>query len=300
MGEFARLVKAAGWEDKLEAQKAELRQHVPTTEEETVAKALSNLDSLRAIAHRLGYMVRSSQHARGVQHLLEDPTPGIPGREVLIRMPMPAAKALPEKTAGFLDWTLGPLLRPARQAVEDAKLEAQRVGSEELSDLTRITSEPSTLPWYLPTAALTAPQAFTAGHRQADKELDTRTNTEMDAQIAEARKQFEDALRAEYSEGRQMKIASVGELLDILAKQHVKVADGELGQATGLYLALASLLGGVSHMAVKDWWEKRDPQQQRLGAMREAIKKRIRGSPPPVLVAPEEPQLEETPELSPA
>jgi hypothetical protein len=300
MGEFARRVKAAGWEDKLESQRAELRQHMPTTEEETVAKALSNLDSLRAIAQRLGYLMRSSQHARGVQPLLEDPTPGIPGREVLIRMPMPAAKELPEKMAGFLDWTLGPLLRPARQAVEDAKLEAQRMGSEELSDLTRVTSEPSTLPWYYPTAVLTAPQAFMAGHRQADKELDTRTNAKMDAQIMEARKQFEEALRAEYSEGRQMKVATAGELLDGLARIHTKSADGELGQAAGLYLAVASLLGGVSHMAVKDWWEKRDPQQQRLSAMREAIKKRIRGSPPPVLVAPEEPKLEEVPELSPA
>jgi hypothetical protein len=137
-----------------------------------------------------------------------------------------------------------------------------------------------------------------AGHRQADKELDTRTHAGMDAQIAEARKQFEDALRAEYAEGRQIKAASAGELLDGLARRHVKSAEGELGQAAGLYLALAAMLGGTSHMAVKDWWEKRDPQQQKLDAMREAIKKRIRGSPPPVLVAPEEPKLEDTPELS--
>jgi hypothetical protein len=95
-----------------------------------------------------------------------------------------------------------------------------------------------------------------------------------------------------------MKVASAGELLDGLAKRHVKSAEGELGQAAGLYLALAALLGGTSHVAVKDWWEKRDPQRQKLDAMREAIKKRIRGSPPPVLVAPEEPKFEETPELS--
>jgi hypothetical protein len=299
MGEFSRRIKAAGWEARLAEQQNQLRQHIPLSEEEAVQKALAILDRLRAVSGGLGYRLRSTQQARGVSQLLDDPTPGVPGREVLIRLP---ALEGPRKQAdlfGALGALASPVTVPARAALEDWRTGASKNLGEHWESATRTTTDPSTLPWFYPLAALTVPVSFMRGYRQADKELDEKSNKDIDIKLEEARKSFERALREEYDDSLRRKAASAGELIDGLAKHHVKSAEGELNQAAGLYLALAALTGGATHMAAKDWWEKRDPQQQRLSALRDAIKRRIQRMPPPVLVAPEAPGIEETaPELS--
>ena len=65
------------------------------------------------------------------------------------------------------------------------------------------------------------PQAFMSGYREADKESDLESSRRLDSELSDAKAQFEAALQSEM----QGKVASsAGDLLDGLAKQHVKTA----------------------------------------------------------------------------
>ena len=305
MGAFAKTVgrmakqadDLAPWEQKLQEQVSRLRQHVPTSEDEATAKALKTIQSLRDFSYNLGQSMRSKQHAEGIEELLHDPTPGMPGREVMIDLP--ATKQgwfeprLRSKEAGILS----PITVPIHHAMQDFSVGAANELEEQKDKLTRVTTNPGTLPWFYPTAALTVPNQFVAGFRGADKALSQSLNKQMDEKVEQARREFESALHDEYVNSRPEKTA--GALIDGLAQAHVKKAEGEANQALGLYLALAGLLGQGSYLAAKDWTEKREPKQQYLASMREAIKARLRANPPSVLVAHDPIQARElTPDLS--
>ena len=273
----------APWEHKLQEQVGRLRQHVPTSADEATAKALHIIKSLSEGSYNIGQALRARQHAEGIEELLHDPTPGMPGREVMIDLPATKLGWFEPRLRSKEASILSPITVPLHHAMQDLQVGATNELEEQKDKLTRVTSNPGTLPWFYPAAALTVPNQFVSGFRNADKQLSKSLNNQMDEKVEQARREFETALHDEYVSSRPEKTA--GAIIDGLAQAHVKSADGELNQALGIYLSLAGLLGQGSYLAAKEWAEKRDPKQQYLSSMREAIKSRLRNNPPSVLVA---------------
>jgi hypothetical protein len=301
MGEFARLAKAAAaertWEEKLQEQQKRLGEFIPSSEQEATSKALANIAKFREDAFRMGYGARLRKHMEsGTESLLEDPTLGVPGREVVIDLP--ATKRgwydprLRSKEAGILS----PLIDPAVETAEDLYTGARNKAEEKLERLTRTTSDPTTLPWYAPHMALSAPTYAIEGYRQAEKDRQAQLLAALEKRVESSRKEFDKALKEEYTLSRKQ--ASAGEVVDLLARFHVKRAEGGLNQALGYYLALAALAAKGTHMATKDWVESRDPRHQYASALKELVKERMRQNPPPIQVATEEvPEFEESKEV---
>jgi hypothetical protein len=187
----------------------------------------------------------------------------------------------------------GALTEPIRYGAQDVKAELARMADERFQEATTPTSEPKTLPWYYPAMAATVPTAFTSGYRQADTDADAAVKAQMAEKVEAARQDFEKALEHEYRLSRQRKeaaapVATPGELIDGLAQIHlIKESAGELNTAAGMYLALATLLGMGSYQVGKNWAEKNDPRYQRVKAMKDVIRQRMRSRPLPVLVSSE-------------
>jgi hypothetical protein len=303
MGKFAKLCglekKADGWEQRLAGQEQRLQQHIPSSYDEATTEAQRRLSKLRELAFMAGYQFRSQQQAeRGVESLLPDE--GATGREHFVQLPAPIPKTATWLEPRYLskEALLGAVTDPLVQNLEESALDLQSAAESKKQQLTRVTSDPKTLPLFYPSVALGVPKSFVAGHRQADVDLDTKRKTELDTQIEAAKQEFERALADEYTESR--KIASAGELIDGLALTHVKSADGELNQMLGWYLAAASLLGEGARVSSRNYVEKHDPRYQRVKALREMIKHRQRLNPPPVLVSPAEmPAAASTPVVEP-
>lgn len=281
MGEFAKVANAllaapaeeaapADWQSRLAGQKQRMSKLMPSTEDETSQKALSTIEHWRDMAFKIGYGLRSQRHAASAAANADLPVST--GREIAIRLPHT------EKTA-----FLGAITDPIEYKLQDIKAGLKQKMDEKRQDLTRVTSDPATLPWYYPAMALNLPKAFIEGYQKADSDLETSQSTAMDSKLQAARKSFEQALADEYSSAR--KTASAGAFVDGLAQAFTKAGSGELNTATGVYLALASLLGYGAHTAAKSWVEKNDPRYQRARAVKELVSQRMRAVPPPVLVS---------------
>jgi len=282
MGAFAKRATQIreDWENRLQKQKAELHALVPSVEQETAAEALNRIKELRRKSFLAGYLARKSrQRQDGVEELIPRDTRGVPGREIAISLPG-------SKEAGVLD----AFVRPAREAAEDVKMDALRQLDQAKTKGTTVTSDPGTLPWYYPMAALTVPNAFAAGFQRAEKDLDEDELKRVSERLAKAQSSFEQALSAEYRD--RGKAASAGDLVDGLSRIHVKSAEGELNQMLGTYLALAALLGQGAHTTSREWVARRDPKRQKLKAVREAIRQRMRAHPPSVRIEPATPSLD--------
>jgi hypothetical protein len=304
MGEFAKVAAAIEpeWERRIAEQKGALGKVIPSSSEEATLKALQALKEMRERAYGLGYTLRSLSQQGGLEDLMKEMEPtNVPGREMLID--------LPALKAGSCDWVedrmwskeagiFGAMTEPLRHGAQDVKAEIARAADERLEEATRTTSDPSTLPWYYPAMAVTAPTAFSQGYRRATEDSESKTKREMTDKVEAARREFEAALEHEYRLSRQNQSAAPpsnpGELIDALAQMHVKSAEGELNTAAGMYLALASLLGMGSYQLGKTWAEKNDPRYQRVKAMKDVIKQRMRARPLPVLVSSEPLGGEET------
>lgn len=292
MGQFAKKAEEVlgDWESRLAGQEAKLHEVIPSSKAEATIEALKRLREMRQQANSAGYTLRSHFNNSSLQSLLANVTPKdhVPGREVMIDLPAVKEGSwydprLASKEAGIL----GALLDPIRNGAEELRLDVQHGAKQKLNELTATTSDPKTLPWYYPAAALTVPSAFSEGYQRADDDVDTRMHADLDKRVAILKKQFEEALKSEYHEAKGTKVASAGELIDGLAKSHVKQAEGEMNQATGLYLALAALLGQGAYHVGRSWTEKNDPRRQKLKAVEDMVKQRARGRPMSVLVSPE-------------
>jgi hypothetical protein len=169
--------------------------------------------------------------------------------------------------------------------------ELKRMADAKKEKLTRVTSDPKTLPFYYPALAISTPKAFMEGYQTAETDNAKKMREEMDKKLQEAKTEFEQAMQEEYSD--KQKAASAGQLIDGLALVHVKEAEGELNTAMGMYLALASLLGMGAHNVGKSWVEKRDPRYQKMKAVKEMVMRRSYLQPPSVLVAPPDEEEEE-------
>lgn len=260
---------AKTWEERLADQEARLHQHVPSLREETSQKAMRSLTSWKDLATQLGYAMRSQQHAGEGED--ETALPEM-GREVTIRLPYAEKKAL-----------LGAVTDPLRYGLQDLRTQLHRAADEKREELTKVTDEPSTLPWYYPSLALNLPKSFVSGYRKADEDYAAHQHALMDAKLESARKSFEQALAEEYSSSR--KTASAGAFVAGLADALIKEGEGEANQALGAYLALAAVLGLGTHTAAKRWVERHDPRYQQARAVQQMVSQRMRGTPPPILVS---------------
>lgn len=305
MGEFAKVASEVEpvWEKRIAEQQGRMNQIVPSSSQEATVAALKSLMEMKNKAHALGYTLRSLSQQQGLKELMKELEPThMPGREMLIDLP-----ALKEGSCGWVEdkmWSkeagiFGALTDPIRYGAQDAKAELARIADESIGEGTRTTSDPKTLPWYYPAMAATVPHAFTSGYRKAETDAETSIKSEMAKRVESARMDFEKALEEEYRHSRRFKEGSAvetpGELIDGLAQLHIeKKAEGELNTAAGMYLALATLLGMGSYQLGKSWTEKNDPRYQRLKAMKDVIKQRMRQKPLPILVSSEPLQGQET------
>jgi hypothetical protein len=287
------------WREVLSGQTERLRKHIPTSEDVAQSEAVKALKQLRDKAYLAGVMAHLSKRVGEADApLLDRKLPGMPGREVTVSLPEPEPKAaswfeprLLSKEAGVFDFIVDPVVNKAEELKADA---AKKLDELRLSG-TRTTTDPGTLPWFYPTAALTVPSQFSAGYSAADKSLDEERKRKLNEQIEEARQDFERALAEEYSS----KHASAGSLIDGMARFHVKSAEGEINQALGAYLALAALLGTGTHEFTRRWVEKRDPKRQEYKALREAVLRRMQARPPRVQITAPRMDMEKTsPELT--
>lgn len=197
-------------------------------------------------------------------------------------------KKLEEKKAGIVSMFTSPI----GETLEDLKLRTLQKLDRQRTSLMRTTSDPSTLPWYYSGMVSQAPKTFMSGYSDAEKAADKLRLEAVTKKMEEAQADFEKALSDEYRQSRGgIKTASCGEFIDGLARVHVKAAEGELNQALGVYLALASLLGQAAHSSAYDWVAKRDPARQKLDAFREAIKQRMRTQIAPVQVETPTPEV---------
>lgn len=288
MGAFAKVAaKAVGdWEARLQEQQNRLGAVVPSTERETTLRALAKLKAMRQGAFSSGYGLRSQARTDPMADLLSElKSESIPTREHSITLP--GLKTASEKAA-----LLGPIVNPIKHGIQDMRVNAMNALDKHTANLTRVTDDPSTLPWYYPAMALQTPKSFADGYQQADKDHAKKVNVDLDQQIASAREQFNRALQDEYK-GRHHKAASAGELIDGLA---VKSAAGELNTAAGVYGALAGLLGTGAYHQAKSWTEDHDPRVMKAKALKELIRARMRNSPPVVRVEAPGQELVENPQ----
>jgi hypothetical protein len=188
------------------------------------------------------------------------------------------AKAKSEKQGGIL----GEALAPLGMAGESALANIAQTISDKTREGRRVTTDPGTLVSYYPRMALSVPASFHEGYTKAEKDVDASRLKVMEEALAKARKEYEQALSAEYSARSTAKTA--GELIDGLAQHHVKHGAGELNQIAGAYLALASLLGYGSHEASRAWVHSRDPRQQKFEAVKEELRRKRMRQPSPILV----------------
>lgn len=199
--------------------------------------------------------------------------------------PDDAETAIYKETKKLLDKQalLGAVTAPLREAAEDVQAEIANALEAKKERMTRVTSSPYTLPWFLPAASMTVPKAFYRGYQKADEDIEQLQDVQLKERLEKARAEFEDALAQEYA-GR--KTASMGGVIDGLADMHIKSAEGELNAVLGAYLALASLAASGAHSTAKAWVEKRDPRYQEMRAMREALQQRGISHMPYVFVDP--------------
>jgi hypothetical protein len=258
MGEFAKranavlkVAEASGtpvdWKTTADEQLARLRTHVPTSADVSTAKSLEMLTKLRELAYQLGYNAKLGLSAPVKPNLVVD-------RPVTASIELP--KEAQEKQA-LVEGLTDPVKAWAQGVSGDISEKIKRRTASRM----KVTDNPMTNPTFLPVAAIALPKAFREGAQDAVKSVRTEAATALDSELEAAKKEFEDALQAEYI-GRK-KIASAGELIDGLASSLLeKKADGEMATAANVYLALAALMGYGSHEAAKKWVEKRDTGRQ--------------------------------------
>jgi hypothetical protein len=305
MGAFSKRadeVLGADWRERLQGQTERLRKHVPTSEDVARKKALEIIKRFKEQAYNAGVMAHVSRRAQnmapGVKKLqpVRDIMPGVSGREVTLSLPEVPGDASLYKTSGIFDFVINPL----REKAEDMKLDTIHMLDKIRANATKVTTSPSTLTSFYPTLASIGPSSFVSGFSEADKTLDEQHNREMEENIQQARKEFEQALQEEYVQGRAKHagVSSPGELIDGLAQLHVKKAEGELNQMLGAYLALASLMGQGTNEFARRWVEKRDPKRQEYKALREAITRRMQARPPSMQFEPIRPsRVSASPEI---
>jgi hypothetical protein len=289
MGAFAKAADALlegaapDWEQRLAAQRARLYEHIQTSEQEAAGAARKNIEHLTRKAFELGYAMRRQRHQEMYGEASSLGAQAVPRRELTVGPGRHPDAVAGIKSAGVMS-AIG---NPVGETVQDARTGLINWLDERFRKGTQVTTDPGTLAWYYPSMATAAPKAFMQGFRQADTDMNAAAHVDVDAKIEAARKAFHDALAGEWRErrGGVKNAADAGEMIDWLAQEHIKTAEGELNQILGGYLALASLLGQGTHHLAESMTMKRDPAQQRLRAIKELLLQRQLAQPAPIRVA---------------
>ena len=195
----------------------ELSKVAPTAEQESRRNALKWLAVTGAGAVGVGAILRAlkaGHERRRRERFIEDidPYAGMPGREITIPLPH-MAKTSSAKEAGILV----PALAAAAAAPAAARAAGSGVGNiwERLKGGTRrgvshlfaSTGSPWDEPWFLPAAIVAGLGGGYLGYSKLDKLLEARREARSGRETAKARKEFEEALRAQYTQSELLEQA---------------------------------------------------------------------------------------------
>jgi len=196
-----------------------LSKTVPTSEQESTKNALKWLAISGAGAAGLGALlryVRSRNEGERRQKLMEDIDPygGAPGRDITIPLPGAKRASLEKAAAGALvpaaiaAATAPAALRTAGSSIgelwEDIK-GGTRKGFEHLFAPTGSALDKS---WFLPAALAATMGAGYLGYKGLDKRLERSRGERAERTLAKAKKEFEDALKAQYEQSELLEAAS--------------------------------------------------------------------------------------------
>lgn len=267
------------WRERSADQQARFRKHMPTTQEESTQRSIEAINQIKQMMHQLGYNFRMQRHMKGAPEqdaLLPKDEPGIPGRDISISLP---------KSAEWLDEELltKDAIGPIGAFMQNRAIEAKAKLKEKKRQAFQGTSSPLSNPIFGPAAVITAPEAFREGFNQADEDAKRVRSDRLDAELENAKADFERALEEEYA-GR--KSASAGEWIDELAGLLIKKSDdqGVGSKVLNTYLTLAALLGYGSHRAAKSFTSKHDPSYQKQYLTRMALRQKMHERGVPILV----------------
>lgn len=141
----------------------------------------------------------------------------------------------------------------------------------------------SGIPWAIPAAAAAVPTGAYAGYSIADWLADKQRMGELDAELADEKKQFRDALVVRKPEAKT-KLAQALCRLEELVEKRANTLNDLLGTWTGLYGAYAGTAGLIGGKAMFDMVRK----DQRGPMLREALKRRrimmAQARPAPIVI----------------
>lgn len=227
-----------------------LSQKVPTAAEESKRKALkwiaiAGLGSLGVGALLRALRSSASGPTRSITDK-SDPYAGMPGREITIPLPHMAKKSGVEKEAA--------IALPAAVIAAAAPSAARAVGSSVgglwerakggvsrgVEHLFAPTGSPFDSPWFLPAALAAGLGGGYLGYSQLDKLLEKRRKSRMTRQIEEAKKEFEDALKAQYQQS---------ELLEGVGKKKLPAPEGSFKFSAAGMMGVVADAFAQSHVA---------------------------------------------------
>lgn len=197
-----------------------LERAVPTSESESTRNALKWLAITSLGSAAVGALFRAIRAGResSRRRQLEreiDPYRGIPGREITI--PLPHMKRLSgEKKASIavpaaIAAATGPAaLRAAGGSVGESWENLKGQVSRGMEHLFTPTGSPFDKSWFLPAAIGASLVSGYLGYSELDKLLDRLREKRVSRQMARARREFEDALRAQYREAELAEEATKG------------------------------------------------------------------------------------------
>jgi len=206
---------------------ASLSKLTPTAEQESRNNALKWIAATGIGAAGLGAILRGLRsHREGTRRkkLIEDidPYAGMPGREITIPLPHTKKSSVEKKAnplipAAIAAATAPSVARAAGSSVGDVWEKTKGGVRKGFEHLFAPTGSAFDNPWFLPGALAAALGGGYLGYSQLDNLLEGRREERAARQMARARKEFEDALRAQYRES---------ELFEQAGKNRPKLSDG--------------------------------------------------------------------------
>lgn len=152
-------------------------------------------------------------------------------------------------------------------------------------------NSPVDVPWAMPAMALAAGGGLYGGHALSRWALKKRRKGELDEELEKAKREYEEAMMAQYDPAKIHKLAAVNpaERLDkafeTFAKRAGAVNEG-LGMGTGAYLTLAALLAGGVGTASYGHFRSRAKSKMLADALKQRAMLRGLSTPSDVYIHP--------------
>jgi hypothetical protein len=261
---------ADNWQAQLEEQRQRMDAITPPSEQVAKLKAMIRLDQIRSQSEQYGSRLRGARPQVGISDILKHySSMDVPTRSTTVTLPG-------LKQAGALEYFSRPIVHKIRLSAA----EAARIAEEKMTEPP--TDDPESMKFFQPAKYLTVGKGIASGWKQKDEEIAAGQRASMAKKVDEAKKMFEESLRAEYQ--NRQKVASAPELVDQLADCYVKRGFANLDSLLQAYTTGGTILGAGAHQAAKDYVKEVDPREMRLRAMKELLHQRTRQRPPVVRV----------------